>query len=40
MDELYGTFEVLRNGVDLEEGIFRVECEVVNKIISSLSDEG
>ena len=40
MDELYRTFEVLRKGVDFEEGVFRVECEIVNKIVSSLSDKG
>ena len=38
--KLNRAFEVLRKGVDFEEGVFRVECEIVNKIVSSLSDKG
>ena len=40
VDKLNRAFKVLRKGVDFEEGVFRVECEIVNKIVSSLSDKG
>ena len=40
MDKLNRVFEVLRKGVDFKEGVFRVECETINKIVSSLSDKG
>ena len=40
MDKLNRAFEVLRKGVDFGEWVFRVECEIVNKIVYSLSDKG
>ena len=39
MDKLNGAFKMLRDGVDFEERIFRMECNAVNEVISALSDE-
>ena len=39
VDKLNMAFEVLWKGVYFEKGVFRVECEIINKIGSSLSDK-